>query len=144
MHQSIQFPAIAKQPAHIPLYSDKVAAGFPSPADDYVEAHISLDELLIYHRDATFFVRARGSSMEGAGIFEGDLLIVDKSLSAVSGDIVIAFVDGGLTMKRFIDRDGKIILKPENPHFKDIEFKEGQELQIWGVVISSVQTFRKG
>lgn len=144
MLQSIQFPAIAKHPVHIPLYSDKISAGFPSPADDYIKDRISLDELLIYHQDATFFVRARGNSMVGAGIDEGDLLIVDKSLSANSGDIVIAIVDGGLTVKRLIMRGEQVILKPENNQCKEIEFKDGQELQIWGVVISSVKTFRRG
>ena len=82
--------------------------------------------------------------MVGVGIYEGDLLIVDKSLSANSGDIVIALVDGGLTVKRLIMRGEQVILKPENPKCKEIEFKDGQELQIWGVVISSVQTFRRG
>lgn len=144
MHQSIQFPAIAKQPTHIPLYSYKVAAGFPSPADDYIEDRISLDEHFIHHREATFFVRARGNSMVGAGIFDGDLLIVDKSLTATSGDIVIAIVDGDLTVKRLIMRGEQAKLKPENHLFKEIEFKDGQELLIWGVVVSSVKTFRRG
>lgn len=144
MHQSIQFPAIAKHPIRAPLFSSKVAAGFPSPADDYVEDRLSLDEHLIHHREATFFVRAKGNSMVGAGIFDGDLLIVDKSLNASSGDIVIAIVDGDLTVKRLIMRGTQVILKPENHRFKEIEFKDGQELQIWGVVTSTVKTFHKG
>lgn len=144
MQQSIQFPALVSQAIHIPLFSYKVAAGFPSPADDYIEGRLSLDEHLIHHRDSTFFVRAKGNSMVGAGIFDNDLLIVDKSLTPASGDIVIAVVDGDLTVKRLIKRGEQVILKPENHRFKEIEFKEGQELQIWGVVTSTVKTFHKG
>ena len=139
----IQLPAIGNQPVRVPLYSHKVAAGFPSPADDYIEDRLSLDEHLIQNKHATFFVRARGNSMTGAGIFDGDLLVVDKSLSASSGDIVIAIVDGDLTVKRLIKRNGKILLQPDNPRFKEIEFVEGQELQVWGVVVSAVKKFVK-
>ena len=87
---SILLPAVCMQPARLPLFSHKVAAGFPSPADDYIEGRLSLDEYLIQHKEATFFVRAKGNSMVGAGIFDGDLLVVDKSLTPASGDIVIA------------------------------------------------------
>ena len=141
MNKSILLPAMGKLPIHAPLFSHKVAAGFPSPADDYIEGRLSLDEHLISNKDATFFVRAKGNSMVGAGIFDGDLLVVDKSLTPTSGDIVIAIVDGDLTVKRLIKRGGKITLKPENPRFKEIEFKEGQELLIWGVVTSSVKKY---
>ncbi len=79
--------------------------------------------------------------MTGAGIFDGDLLIVDKSLTPSSGDIVIAVVDGDLTVKRLMKRGSTVTLKPENPRFKEIEFKDGQELQIWGVVTSTVKKF---
>ena len=140
----IQLPALGTKPIHVPLFSHKVPAGFPSPADDYIEGRLSLDEHLIPHKDSTFFVRAKGTSMVGAGIFDGDLLVVDKSLTPSSGDIVIAVIDGELTVKRFVQRDGKVILKPENPRFKEIELKEGQELQVWGVVTSTVKRFIKG
>lgn len=121
-----------------PLFSQPVPAGFPSPADDYVECRLSLDDLLIEHREATFFVRAKGNSMIGAGIHDGDVLVVDKSLQASHGDIVIAVVDGEFTVKTLRKRGASVILHPENPRHKDIEFKEGQELQIWGVVTSSI------
>src|SRR5665811_962170 len=140
----IQLPALGTKPIHAPLFSHKVTAGFPSPADDYIEGRLSLDEHLISNKDATFFVRAKGNSMIGAGIFDGDLLVVDKSLTPTSGDIVIAIVDGDLTVKRLIKRGGKIILKPENSRCKEIEFKEGQELQVWGIVTSTVKTFHRG
>jgi len=142
-HLSIQLPAIGTLPIHVPLFSHKVTAGFPSPADDYIEGRLSLDEHLIQHKDATFFVRAKGNSMVGAGIFDGDLLVVDKSLDPSSGDIVIAIVDGDLTVKRLIKRGEKVILKPENHRFREIELQDGQELQVWGVVTSTVKKFVK-
>jgi DNA polymerase V len=145
MYSTLQHPILRTkrgiQPVHIPLYGHKVAAGFPSPADDYIQGALSLDEHLIQHKAATFFVRAEGNSMVGAGIFDGDLLVVDKSLSAKSGDIVIAVVDGNLTVKRLNKRGSTITLKAENPRFKDIEFIEGQELQVWGVVTSTIKKF---
>jgi len=144
MNSSIQHPAQGHQAIHIPLCGDKVAAGFPSPATDYIEDRLSLDEHLIQHRDTTFFVRAKGDSMVMAGIFDNDLLVVDRSLNPVSGDIVIAVVDGDLTVKRLIKRGETVTLKPENRHYPEIEFKDGQELQVWGVVTSSIKTFSRG
>jgi DNA polymerase V len=141
---SIQLPAIGIAPIHLPLFIHKVAAGFPSPADDYIEGRLSLDEHLIQHKDSTFFVRAKGNSMVGAGIFDGDLLVVDKSLNPVSGDIVIAVLDGDLTVKRLIKRGETFTLKPENSRYSEIEFKDGQELQVWGVVTSTVKKFSRG
>jgi DNA polymerase V len=138
-------PSFFQQPASssgkFPLFGHKVAAGFPSPADDYIEGRLSLDEHLIQHREATFFVRAKGNSMINAGIHDNDLLVVDKSLSPCSGDIVIAVIDGDLTVKRLIKRGQIITLKPENPSYKEIEFKEGQELQVWGVVTATIKKF---
>lgn len=138
---TIMQPEIGLKPIRLPLFSSTVAAGFPSPADDYIEGRLSLDEHLIQHRDSTFFVRAKGNSMTGAGIFDGDLLVVDKSLNPKSGDIVIAVVDGDLTVKRLIQRGDTVTLKPENPKFKEIEFKDGQELVVWGVVTSTTKKF---
>ena len=118
-----------------------MTTGFASPADDYFEGRLSLDALLIHNKEATFFVRAKGNSMFGAGIFDGDLLVVDKSLTPSSGDIVIAVIDGDLTVKRLIKHGGIITLKAENSRFKEIELKDGQELQVWGVVTSTVKKF---
>jgi len=142
--QSLQTlrPALGVEPIHLPLFSDRVAAGFPSPADDYIEGRLSLDEHLIQHKDSTFFVRAKGNSMTGAGIFDGDLLVVDKSLNAHDGDIVVAVIDGGFTVKYLSQQGNAVVLKPANAKFKDIEFKDGEELQIWGVVTSSVKKYR--
>jgi DNA polymerase V len=141
LHQSVLAPLVGFPPTLAPLFSHKVPAGFPSPADDYIEGRLSLDQHLIQHRDATFFVRAKGNSMVGAGIFDGDLLVVDRSLNPSSGDIVIAVLDAELTVKRLIQRDGLVILKPENPEFDEIVLKEGQELQVWGVVTSTTKRF---
>lgn len=127
----------------LPLFGHKVRAGFPSPADDYVEAWLDLNEHLIEHKEATFFVQASGDSMTGAGIQEGNLLVVDRALEAKHGDIVIAVIDGGLTVKRLEKRRGKIRLVAENPDYAPIEFKEGQELTIWGVVTSVIQRFKR-
>lgn len=141
LHQHIQHPELSTQPVFVPLYGHKVAAGFPSPADDYIEGCLSLDEHLIANKQATFFVRAKGDSMKGAGILDGNILVVDKSLTPTSGSIVVACIDGSLTVKRFIKRGDTVLLHSENPLFKDIELKEGQELQVWGVVTSTVNKF---
>jgi DNA polymerase V len=142
LHQdSVRQFATGSQLINIPMFGHNVPAGFPSPADDHIQGRLSLDEHLIQHKEATFFVRAKGSSMVGAGIFDGDLLVVDKSLEPSSGNIVIAIIDGELTVKRLIQHNGSVILKPENPRFKAIELKDGQELQVWGVVTSTIKKF---
>jgi DNA polymerase V len=127
----------------LPLFSHRVKAGFPSPADDYIEAWLSLDDLLIEHKEATFFVTASGDSMTGAGIQEGNLLVVDRAPEPRNGDIVIAVIDGELTVKRLEKRRGKIRLLAENPAYAPIEFKDGQELTIWGVVTSVIQKIKR-
>lgn len=127
----------------LPMFGHKVRAGFPSPADDYVEAFLDLNEHLIEHKDATFFVQATGDSMTGAGIQEGNLLVVDRALEARHGDIVIAVIDGDLTVKRLEKLRGKIRLVAENPAYAPIEFTDGQELTIWGVVTSVIQRIKR-
>ena len=122
----------------IPLFSHAVRAGFPSPADDYVQESLDLNDYLVQHKEATFFLRARGHSMTGAGIQDGDLLVVDRSLTPTHRRVVIAVVDGEFTVKRLFKRGGKIRLLAENPDFASIEFNEGQELQIWGVVTNVI------
>ncbi|MCS5592419.1 MAG: translesion error-prone DNA polymerase V autoproteolytic subunit [Gammaproteobacteria bacterium] len=122
----------------IPIFSSRVQAGFPSPADDYLEDALDLNKYLIQHKEATFFVRAQGDSMLGAGIHSGDILVVDKSLRAISGKIVIAVVDGDFTVKRLHKYGGKITLKAENDAFDDIKITGNSELIIWGVVTSVI------
>lgn len=124
-----------------PLFRSRVPAGFPSPAEDYVESALDLNEHLIAHKEATFFVRVRGDSMIGAGIRNGDLLVVDRAREAKDGDIVIAVVDGDLTVKRLNQRGAHLCLMPENPCYRPIELKDGQELTVWGVVTSAIHQF---
>ncbi len=130
----------ASNPPLLPLtlFASPVCAGFPSPADDYVASTLDLNEYLIAHKEATFFLRATGHSMIGAGIHDGDLLVVDRSLNPSHRSIVIAVVDGEFTVKRLYTRAGRILLLAENPDFAPIEFGEGQELQVWGVVTNVI------
>ena len=123
------------------LMSSEVRAGFPSPADDFAESSLDLNELMIQHKEATFFCRVKGRSMEGAGIFEGDLLVIDRAITPRSGCIVVAAVDGELTVKRFMQRNGQVQLEAASPKFPPITFHDGQELQVWGVVTGSVRRF---
>lgn len=127
-------PADLPESLRLPLFGHKIMAGFPSPADDYVEDRIDLNQHLIRHKEATFFLRVKGESMLGAGIHDGDLLIVDRALDPTDGKIVIAVLDGELTVKRLERRKGIIRLVPENPAFPAIEVKSEQDLVIWGVV----------
>ena len=117
-----------------PLFSHSISAGFPSPASDYIDQRLDLTQYLGMHSEATFFLRVQGDSMQGAGIFDGDLLIVDRSVQAKSGNVVVAVVDGEFTVKRLQRRAGVTWLKAENPAYPPIELRDGQELEVWGVV----------
>ncbi len=121
-----------------PLYQCSVECGFPSPADDYVERALDLNEHLVKHPSATFFVRASGNSMIGAGIFDNDILIVDRSIIPTNGKIVIAVISGDLTVKRLIYKNNQIILAPENPAYKPIILPKDSEVTIWGVVTNVI------
>lgn len=123
------------------FFTSRVEAGFPSPADDYLEGALDLNEHLIRHPAATFFLRVSGDSMTGAGIYPGDILIVDRSLPPADGRIVIAVVDGELTVKRLHRRRGRIRLVPENPRYPTIEITAEQDLRVWGVVVHAVHSF---
>jgi DNA polymerase V len=118
----------------VPLMSYSVPAGFPSPADDYIEDRIDLNTHLITHREATFVLRVSGWSMINAGIHDGDEIIVDRALNASHGNIVVAVVNNELTVKRLHQSASGIRLVPENPDFADIVIKADEELMIWGVV----------
>lgn len=124
-----------------PLFLSKVSAGFPSPADDFIETQLDLNQHLIRNPSATFFLKVSGDSMIQAGIFNNDLLIVDRSLSPSHQKIVVAAVDGELLVKRFLIDQTNIILKSENTTYKDIEVKSDQDLVIWGVVIATIHRF---
>jgi len=133
---AVRPPAAALQPPlrTFPLMAHRVRAGFPSPAGDYVERRIDLNRELIQHPEATFFLRAQGSSMVDAGIADGDMLVVDRAIAAQHDHIVIATVDGEFTVKRLYRRGERVMLLAENPDFPPIELSDGQEMAIWGVV----------
>ena len=116
------------------LIEQGISAGFPSPADDFKEIRISLDSELVKNRDATFYARVSGESMVGAGLDDGDLLIIDRSLDPKNGKIAVCLVDGEFTVKRIKKEKDKFYLVPENKKYKPIELKEDNELIIWGVV----------
>ena len=126
-------PTEASQPVMLPLFSEKVPCGFPSPAQDYVEDRLDLNKLLIRHPSATYFIKVSGESMHGAGISDGDLLVVDRSLSAVHGDIVIAAVEGEFTVKRLQLRP-VVQLNPMNSAYSPIVVGNEDTLDIFGVV----------
>ncbi len=118
----------------LPLFESAVSAGFPNIAEDYVDRALNLNELLIKHPAATFFVRVKGTSMINAGIHSNDILIVDRALTPTHNRIVIARIDGELTVKRIkLDKD-KTILVPENDDFKPIEITSTMDFEVWGVV----------
>ena len=116
------------------LAEEGISAGFPSPADDFKENRISLDRELIKNLEATFYARVDGDSMIGAGLEDGDLLVIDRSLEPENGKIAICLIDGNFTVKRIKKEKGKFYLIPENKKYKTIEIKEENELIIWGIV----------
>lgn len=111
----------------LPVYAARVPAGLPSPADDHLESPLDLTEHLVRHPAATFLVTVSGRSMEGAGIFHGDTLVVDRSLEPRDRDIVVAAVDGELTVKRLRKQAGRVVLVAESPHYPSIELCDGRE-----------------
>ena len=123
------------------LIRNRVCAGFPSPAEDLGAKRIDLTQVLITHPQATYFLRASGHSMVEAGIFDNDILVVDKAIRARHNHIVVAVVDGDFTVKQLYMRQGRIKLKAANPTFPDIVPKDGQSIEIWGVVTSSIKQF---
>ncbi len=132
-------------PLDIPFFNSHVSAGFPSPADSTIHSRLNLNEYLIPNAPSTFIVRVTGESMRDAGIIDGDLLIIDRSIKPHHDDIVVAAVNGDLTVKRWYNQKGKVLLKAENPEFQDITLHEETELHIWGVVTHVIhQTKTKG
>jgi DNA polymerase V len=129
-------------PIDMPFYDCSVSAGFPSPADDSFGITMDLNKHLVQNAPATFFVRTSGDSMLGAGIHDGDLLVVDRSLTAKHQDIVIAAVNGDLTVKRLMHHQSKTVLQAENPEFSNIELTEDMAVSLWGVVTNVLHSLR--
>lgn len=121
-------------PCHLPMYLATVAAGFPSPADDFIDKTLDLNEHLISHPEATFFVRVCGDSMRDAGLHTGDILIVDRALEPTNNRIVIAALDGELTVKRIRKQGERLFLAPEHPDYDAIEVTAEASFEVWGVV----------
>jgi len=121
-----------------PLFLAQVSAGFPSPADDYIEGKLDLNKHLIKHPAATFFVRVTGDSMIDAGIHSGDLLIVDRSLEPTDNHVVVAVVNGELTVKRIRKKEDQLLLVPENKNYSPLRINEEMDFEIWGVVTSVI------
>jgi|SRR5712691_3345509 len=134
MHVHVMYAPDFSTPYGCLLVLVPVAAGYPSPADDYLDGPLDLDQYLITHPTATFFVRVAGESMRDAGIHAGDLLIVDRALTPRDGSIVIAVVNGELTVKRLSRHRGTLVLLPENPHYPPLPITETTAFEVWGVV----------
>ena len=134
MPTAVFLPARKPKRQRCPLYLARVPAGFPSPAEDHKDRDLDLNEHLVKHPAATYFVRAAGDSMRDAGIFDGDLLVVDRSLAPRNGSVVVAAVNGELTVKRLKKCGNRPYLSPENPAHLPIWIDEGETLEVWGVV----------
>ncbi|MEH6580123.1 MAG: translesion error-prone DNA polymerase V autoproteolytic subunit [Amphritea sp.] len=141
MHLTILGRYQALLSCRIPMFNDAVPAGFPSPAQDYIERTLDLNELCIQHPAATYFVRAEGDSMIGAGIFSGDILVVDRALKARHGDTVIACVDGEFTVKQ-LHTSPAVQLVPMNSAYSAIEISEDSTLELFGVVTTVIHHLR--
>jgi DNA polymerase V len=124
----------------LPLYLSRIKAGFPSPADDFLDRTLDLNEHLIRHPSSTFFVKVKGDSMTGAGINSGDILIVDRSLEPKDKRIIVAVVNGDFTVKRVSKKGDKLSLISENPKYPPIEIKDGMDFEVWGVVIHVIHS----
>jgi len=138
-----QLLTLSKNNVLIPLFTSPVSAGFPSPAEDYIERHLDLNELLVKHPTATFFVRVEGQSMINAGIKNGDILIVDRSLNPSSGHVVIAVLNGEFLVKKLHKRGSQTWLLPENPKYPPMQITADANFEIWGVVTSVIHNLQK-
>jgi DNA polymerase V len=123
-----------------PLFLASVSAGFPSPAEDYIEGRLDLNKHLIKHPAATFFVRVAGDSMIGSGIHPDDILVVDRALEPQDGSVIIAVLDGELTVKRISQRGSRLYLVPDNSLYQPLEILEEMEFEVWGVVTSVIHS----
>ncbi|MCL4125259.1 UNVERIFIED_CONTAM: hypothetical protein GTU68_049752 [Idotea baltica] len=126
---------------YLPLFTESIKAGFPSPAEEYIEEKLDLNTHLIRHPEATYFVTVSGDSMVNEGILNNDILIVDRAINPEHGKIIIAIIDGEFTVKKLYRKNNKLLLLAANPKYKAIEIKQDQELISWGVVIHAIHSF---
>lgn len=133
---------LKQKAVEIPLYSSKIKAGFPSPADDTVERKLDLNDLIVKHPSSTFFVKVTGDSMVGAGIQEEDILVVDRALNARNGSIILAILNGEFTVKKFMKSSTGIVkLVPENPKYDPIVIRADDDFEVWGVVSFVIRNY---
>ena len=123
----------------IHMAQEGVSAGFPSPADDFKELRISIDQEVVRNEEATFYARVTGVSMQGAGLDDGDLLVIDRSLEPQNDKIAVCFIDGSFTVKRLKVKNGEVWLQPENPNYPIIKITEENDFVIWGIVTSVIK-----
>ena len=131
---TVMRPDVHAPAALMPLFISRIAAGAPQPADDDVEKALDLNEYCMPNRAACFFLKASGHSMTGAGIHDGDMLVVDRGITPKSGNVVIAVLDGELTVKRMARKGGRVLLIPENSDYPTITIDPEQNFSVWGVV----------
>lgn len=138
----LQFYTPARLPARMsrPLFTCPVSAGAPEPVVDYIDARIDLNKHLIKNYAATYFVRVSGDSMTGAGIHDGDILVVDRAKEAACGAVVVARVNDEFLVKRLVERAGKVLLAPENDKYDELEIGEHHDFEVWGVVTSVIHS----
>lgn len=122
------------------LFEHPISAGFPSPADDLIDKKLDLNEALIKQPAATFFVKVQGDSMKDAGILNGDLLIVDRSISPKSGQVVVALINGEFTVKKIQKKGKELFLQPQNPSYKEIKITKEMDFVVWGVVTYAIHS----
>ena len=123
------------------LYPTSINAGFPSPAEDHMDVALDLNEYLIKHPSATFYIYVKGNSMINAGIYDGDLMIVDRSLEPSSNHIVVAIIDSEFTVKRILKKNNQIYLMPDNKSYSPIHVDDNMDFQVWGVVTHTIHHF---
>lgn len=132
--KELSFYSMEEKTLDIPFYQSNVSAGFPSPAEDFMELDLNLQEYLVQHPSATFCVKVTGDSMQNAGIFSGDIMVVDRALEPKNKTIVLAVLDGEFTVKRIHKKGDLLFLNPENDNFKPIEITQEMNFKVWGVV----------
>jgi DNA polymerase V len=135
-------PASIETNLSLPLADGGIKAGFPSPAQDFLDQAIDLNKELVRHPASTFYGRVRGDSMEDAGIYDGDILVIDKSLEPRDGDVAVCFVDGEFTIKHIRMEENLIWLVPANKHYQPIKVTQENEFLIWGIVTYSIKKQR--
>ena len=131
-----------ESPIQTSFISSEIKAGFPSPAADFEESKVSLDHLLIKNKEATFYAKASGNSMIGAGIDDGDILVIDRSLESRNNAVAVCFIDGEFTVKRIKKDNDEVYLMPENSQYQPIKIEEENELIIWGIVTYAIKQMK--